>query len=590
MKETTPDAVCATGAELEIVEDKNDTAAKEEALPRDGGLQKYFAVASNLGPLLLAGLLALYVWPSFWSNLYCGPAEIVIVQMLGLVLDSGLSLSPTVGEISSLPGFMVLFACLVKLSGALGCAASPPALVALLTAFSSFFVLTGVWCLAMAAGFGRRVALAAGLLLLCAPVTALFARLISPDIPATALALFALSCFYRGWQGRRSGFGVPAGFALTALAGLTGGPCYLLLPLLTSVIFLVWTGHFSRASRLDALFGFALFLAIIAAWLVMVILLERADGYFYRLYGTFADDVKWSLLILWDASAWKRMLLETGLALLPWPLLAFFVSWNRVLREAAKNLKAARAENVGAAFVWITFSVAVLLFLGRLVSTGPVIMVCCLTALLLGKALLHLSPFNSRIFYLFASLGLLVSAVGLTSLGFEFSRIWLARALPQAFFPDFADSLLWAGAGFCCLAAAFILVRFVNLNAGAGALLACVILAVVSAQPLMFCLEPGLMAKSSTVAEILSKRDVVVGESPVPLTQESDVPQGDESGTRTMPEPGTTSETLRTPDNSSVEQSGADSVSSPAEAPVFDREEAGDKKQPDVSPQNSRQE
>ncbi|MDR2743679.1 MAG: glycosyltransferase family 39 protein, partial [Desulfovibrio sp.] len=534
---------------------------------REGRLQKCFEGASRLGPLLLLCVLALYVWPEFSGKTFYFPPESENSQILGHVMKHGTWMAPSAGGVAQWPGFSACFTIILKFLRYFGELAVFPALIAGLGAFCSFLTLLGAWCLSLSAGFGPRAALSAGLILLCAPISALLVNFVSPETLAVALTLFSFCCFCRGWQKEKPGLAVPSGCLLAALAALTGGPYYLFLPFLSSLIFLCWLGRVRRVQKPDAVFGFALCLVLIAAWLGSVMLGGHADGYLQQLRGAFLPSGNP------QAASWWRPMPDAGaalLALFPWPALVAFVSWTRVAGEAVNSFKAARAECSGSAYVWIAFACAVLLSPLASDPVGPGMMICGLAALLLGKALLRLSNFGSRFFYLFVVLCLLISAVGLTALSFGYSRDWLAQTFHLAFSPRFSGDPALPGIGLCCLAAAFILVRFTNLTKPAGALLACTLLAAVLVQPVMVWLEPrfgdlyimlwrrGGIEKNVGLPE---QRSAVPTEK-APDPQSASKPE--QSGQADAP-----TESSAIPDNSSAGQSGsstAEPVPKPGDA------------------------
>ncbi|MDR2573859.1 MAG: hypothetical protein LBC94_05900 [Desulfovibrio sp.] len=471
-----------SGTDVENIADEND---RSEPV-RDSGAQKCFEEASRLGPLLLLCLLALYVWPAFWGMGFLCPAETKNIEILRHVIEQGAWLAPAVGESAQWPGFSAFFVALRGVCEYFGQTMPLSALIVSGGALCSFLALSGIWRLSLTAGFGRQAALAAGLIPLCAPIVMLLARFVSPEILAVALTMFSLCCFCSGWQREKAGIVVPAGFLFAALGALTGGPYYLLLPLLTSLIFLCWTGRIRRAGKFDAVFGFALCLALPAVWLGCVILRGAADGgYLQSLFSVFPLPGN-------PPEFWRRSSLAAGIMFLPWLLLVFFVSWGRVLREATRTLRGSRAEFAGAAFAWLALVCAVLLAPVGSGLTGTGIMAGCLAAPLLGRALTRLSGFGSRLFYVFVILCLITAAAGLVALSFSFAGNWLFQTFQLNLPPGLADNPSLPGIGICCLTAAFVLARFTDLTKAVGALLACSLLTVVLAQPVMLWFAPRL--------------------------------------------------------------------------------------------------
>ena len=471
-------------------------AEKQAApVPPAGRAEKFFQTLCCLGPLVLLAVLAAQAWPDFWQGwrgdaLYC-PAEARNIQIFLHAQQDGQWLAPgaglTAGLAAQWPGFTWFLASLAALL--------PPALLFPLSgALAAALALLGVWGLSRAAGFGSKAALAAGLILLCMPIFAPLAHFTGPAALAAALLLFSLICFCRGWQAQRAWFYLPAGFVLAGLAGLTGGLFHLLLPLLASALFLLWRATFRRAQALDALTGFVLLLLLLALWLGGIILWTNAEGYMQGLLATVAQ---WHGPV---TARWWLPLAVAGLGLVPWIGMAVCVSWQRVLRSAWSDLKASRAERAGSAFVWISVMLACLLSLFMPMAQIQSVAVClaCLTAPLLGKALLRLPHLGSRLFYLIAALCLLHAGMALVAAGFGFSLDWMARFFSWPLSPEQREMILSLRAlpvlGALCLLAAVAMTRFIRRDHPGGALLFCTLVAVILTQPAALMLAPELAA------------------------------------------------------------------------------------------------
>lgn len=475
-------------------------AEKQAApVPPAGRAEKFFQTLCCLGPLVLLAVLAAQTWPDFWQGwrgdaLYC-PAEVRNIQIFlhaqqdgqWLAPGAGLATESAAGLAAQWPGFIWFLASLAALL--------PPALLFPLSgALAAALTLLGVWGLSRAAGFGSKAALAAGLILLCMPIFAPLAHFTGPAALAAALLLFSLICFCRGWQAQRAWFYLPAGFVLAGLAGLTGGLFHLLLPLLTGALFLLWRATFRRAQALDALTGFVLLLLLLALWLGGIILWTNAEGY---MQGLFATVRQWHGPV---TARWWLPLAVAGLGLVPWIGMAVCVSWQRVLRSAWSDLKASRAERAGSAFVWISVMLACLLSLFMPMAQIQSVAVClaCLTAPLLGKALLRLPHLGSRLFYLIAALCLLHAGMALVAAGFGFSLDWMARFFSWPLSPEQREMILSLRAlpvlGALCLLAAVAMTRFIRRDHPGGALLFCTLVAVILTQPAALMLAPELAA------------------------------------------------------------------------------------------------
>jgi 4-amino-4-deoxy-L-arabinose transferase-like glycosyltransferase len=474
--------------------------AKKDSPPPESGLQKCHDTASGFAPIIFAAMLAAYVWPVFLGKtLYC-PVEARCIQILHQAMEQGSWLAPVLGDSVQWPGFSFLCWAALKIFHSFGSAPSFQSLVAGVGAFSAFLAVMGLWGLGLAAGFGLRAALAAALVLLCSPLAVALTHYVGTEALAVALTLFSCLCLCRGWRQENIGAAVPLGFLFAGLAVLTGGIYYFLLPLLTSAIFLCWLGRIRSAQKFDALFGFTLFLAVLAVWLGCVILLEKSDGYFSPLRDGLVN-VKNPMTL----QGWLTPLLAVA-GILPWLLLALFVSWGRVLGGAVATIKSARAEQAGSAFVWIALFCSVLLSFVAPDIVGPVLTAGCLASLLLGKALLRLSPLGSRFFYALVSLLLCAAAVVLSACFFSVSREMLERLLHVAVPTEFLGMTALPGLGLCCLLMALSLAFLVRTAKPAGSLLACCLLAVLVAQPCMLWLAPqlgdGFQTRMSSYSDI----------------------------------------------------------------------------------------
>lgn len=122
------------------------------------------------------------------------------------------------------------------------------------------------------------------------------------------------------------------------------------------------------------------------------------------------------------------LLAFAGFGLLPAGVICG-VSWARVLRTAPADLAASRKEKAGMAFLWMALVIACLLCIPAADMVGAAVCAGCLAALLLGKALLRLSPTGAKLFYIIAALLLLHASMALVAAGFGFSLDLLGKFL-----------------------------------------------------------------------------------------------------------------------------------------------------------------
>ena len=452
---------------------------------------KIFDAASLAGPLALLLIMLAQAWPALMGHsVYC-PREAAGIMAFVQTAQSGMWLAPAGDGLAQWPVFFWFLRGMDTLLAKL--APQFAHLLFPLTAMAGCLLsLVAVWVLGRVAGLDRKAALAGGMLLLCAPIFAPLSTFVGPEALATALTLLSLAGLCHGWQKPGTTFTVPLGFVLAALAGLTGGLFYVLLPVLTSLIFLFWRCGFRRAQKPDGLLGFALLLIVVGCWLAVVMLWQQPQGYLKNLG---------EQLVTWPISkaTWWKPLAFAGLGLLPWLAVICGVSWARVLRTAPADLAASRNEKAGMAFLWIALVIACLLCIPAADMVGAAVCAGCLAALLLGKALLRLSPAGAKLFYIIAALLLLHASMALVAAGFGFSLDWLGKFLRITLSESQRAAVLGLKAlpvlGGIGIVAAVLLARLVRRGAHggtSGSLVLCTAIAIVLAQPASLMLMPQL--------------------------------------------------------------------------------------------------
>ena len=475
-------------------EREKDAAAEEQAvtahvhsLPaEDDGV---FDRASRAGFLTLFLLLVVQSWSSFLGmNLYC-PVEVENVLAYRESVAQGLWLAP-IGRGDMWPGFFWFLRGL-DWSFAHTMPQCAHLLFPLAAMLGSLLALLGVLTLGRAAGLPRTAALAGGLTLFCAPVFLPLSSFLGPQSLALALTLFSLACLCQGWRQERAFLLLPLGFALAALAGLSGGVLFLALPLASSLIFIFWRCSFRRGRALDGLLGFVLLLLVVGGWLVGVILWQPAAAYLQHLGQN---------LVVWPlASSWWKALAVAGVGLLPWLAVPCCVSWLRVVRFAPWDLLSSRKENAGVAFLWIALAVSCALSPLATSPLGAALCMASVAAPLLGKALLRLPPAGCRLFHAIAGLFLACVGIVLIALYFDGGRQTLVD-MTHIPLTDAQSAVLAALTGLpvlggLCLVAALAVLRMAlgRKRTGMGkALLVYAGIAVLLTQPAALLLAPQL--------------------------------------------------------------------------------------------------
>ena len=286
----------------------------------------------------------------------------------------------------------------------------PVLLLPLASALATLFLVLLTWGLARATGNDRRTAFAAGLVLLTSLSFMGLPRLSGGDMLFASILTLGSLCLYRGWLKASAPLWLFAGFALIALSTLAGGLLGLALPLLTSLIFLIWRGTFRRAGARDGALAFGLMLVLLLVWATTI---AFTDGGRDLLQALIENEYAAPLREAWALQGRDSWIIVALLALLwlPWTLLLPFLPWGR-LGACVRAIATNRTQRPGQGWLWcsVIVTLAVLALLG---ANMPVLLIPLLPplAILTAQGLLSLSPGASRGFFLL--LGLLFLLLGL---------------------------------------------------------------------------------------------------------------------------------------------------------------------------------
>lgn len=415
----------------------------------------------------------------------------------------------------------------VPMTGAESLASTGAALAALL-------LLLATWSLALAAGYGKRGALAAA--------CALFIMLALADLPSfagesllTAAVIMASAiCLYSGWVRPFAPLRLGAGFALTALAALSGGIIGLALPLLASLLFLIWRGNFRRAGALDGALGFGLLLVLLlgrAAFLALWSGEYAVPGGKEELLLFIDSAFLKPLSLAWETRGadWWRVFPTLLTLCLPFVLLLPFLNWGKVGGVFAAFVKN-RREYPGHGWIWALLASDLLIFC-LLGTDAPAALPAVLAplAILIGQAVLSLTPGRSRMFYLVLSL--LLFAVGIcVGVGGAYTLITgavdpLVTPLYPVSTPD--RPMQWAvlaQAGLC-LIFALLLRKSARRGFPAGSLLTLTLFAACIALPLTW--RPAPPAKMPLPSEAAAPAVEAAEHEQQPATEET-IPPGED--------------------------------------------------------------
>jgi len=358
-------------------------------------------------------------------------------------------------------------------------------------ALAGVLTLLATWFLALSAGYTRRTAFAAGLVLLSCLAFPALAHRVGPELFSTGLLTMGLACLLRGWNKDISFLWLPLGSAFVALAGLAGGVFGIILPILGTLAFLVWKGAFARFNRADGAIGFTVLLVLPLAWLAAVMLFGPGEA---QLRALCIQLITPFLPPYWPPKdpVWLYAA-ALPLALVPWILVPCFVSWGSALARPFTLLASTRKENSGSAWIWIHLAAGLLLlsamsakFCLNMLPLMP------LLAIVLGKAIVNLPQANSRAFFLVpASLfGFAALALGLASLLQIVPQLqgFVPLPYPKGFAAIKGLPIL---AGICLLAA-FVLWKCIDRRFPGACLLVCAIAVTALCLPALKLTSPSM--------------------------------------------------------------------------------------------------
>ncbi|MBQ7738279.1 MAG: hypothetical protein IJT59_01300 [Desulfovibrionaceae bacterium] len=408
--------------------DQEDHAVIQQAIKENSlNLMNYWGV------FLVFFFLILQIIPDAYmaykgQALFC-PAEGNYINTFLQTAASGQWLVPITTTSGQWPGFTWLTLGIAHFLG------TPDWLYPLISLISALIATAGVWFLGRTAyGFGS--ATAAGLVLLSSALFVPLIHFFGPAALAAGLEMFALVFLSYGFRGNANWISLPLGFIFTALAGLTGGFYYILLPIISTLIFLIWCHRYRRAQRGDAIFGFLCLLAIWGAYLAYILTVTKNTGYLQQLFqGAFRKP--------WPIDFWWLPFALIILGLFPWILGFIFPSWIKIIVTAWGNLKASRNEQAASAYLWITLAVGLVmvLFLPPSQYHMAAVTLVCLASVLVGKTLMRLSKAGTRLFLLCCSLIFLGLGCAIIACYFPAVQGELLPYIPKGIFLDVFKTL-----------------------------------------------------------------------------------------------------------------------------------------------------
>ncbi len=373
-----------------------------------------FRGLAKIAPLSLLILLAMVCWmPLLTTDLLC-PAEADNARVL--LAGQGLSLLPHAGSHVLMPVYALLCSALASLH-----LASPVQFLPLAGFAGAAVCLIGLCILASTLKMGRQVMFGAGLLLLCLPVFLGMANFVGPIPFACGISMIAMALLCRAWMKESDPTCMVLGSLLAVCATLSGGLYFGLVPVVSGFLFALWRGDIARLRQKDALVGFIVFIVAHLLWLGALIL--------------FGDDAITSDMLLAGllgvpyAAVFCDSLTKICLGFLPFLLILLALSWPKIFKNLVKGIKASRKES-GSAYLWIAILLS-FVFSSFAAHAFDIFLTLCLLSLLTARALLKLSVFGVRTFFILTGVLLLGVTLGLLALIVPFFNELAVSISPQ---------------------------------------------------------------------------------------------------------------------------------------------------------------
>jgi len=256
-------------------------------------------------------------------------------------------------------------------------------------------VLFATYMLARATGSSPKQGLAAICITLASPV---YLAIYSVDIGTLMLTvwiLLAYTCFYLAWVQDRALSWLIAAFFFTALAGLSASIGWMLLPCITSILFLSWRCTFARASALDAVLAFTLFLIFFGAIIGIYAILPEGRDILQALLNASTGSWQWAF----GTEAQKEYLLGLALFSLPW-LLIIPCTFIQSVRKLPQAFIQARTANPGQGWLWWALCTSLIsLALLNTPTLADMYVLWPLASILFAHALLGMQARQTRLFF-----------------------------------------------------------------------------------------------------------------------------------------------------------------------------------------------
>ncbi|MEG2140631.1 MAG: hypothetical protein RRY20_07585, partial [Bilophila sp.] len=395
-------------------------ATTADAVPtKPGFAARCFTLCAAVGPLVLLVLWAVQALPVLMGRelrgLYALASGVYEPLLLGLQAGTGGG-----GDVAATGVVLPVFGWFLTtlehipgldtLSGLIPGFVADPLVLPLATCLTTLLLVQLTWVLARATGNDTRTALASGLVVLAALTLIGLPALAGDALLFAGLLTLASLCLFRGWIKTCAPVWLGCGFAVVALATLSGGLAGLLVPLGVSLLFLVWRCTFRRAGSRDGALAFGFMLVLLCAWGTSVAFSDGGRDVLAALLQTAVLDPVQEIM---RSQGRELLLVVPVLALLwlPWVLLLPFLPWER-LGSFLKNSVRNRTQRPGQGWIWCSL-IGGSVILGLFGAGDPLYLLPLLPALaiLTAQGILSLSVVRNRGFMVLLSALFLLTGV-----------------------------------------------------------------------------------------------------------------------------------------------------------------------------------
>ncbi|WP_319582109.1 glycosyltransferase family 39 protein [uncultured Pseudodesulfovibrio sp.] len=239
-----------------------------------------------------------------------------------------------------------------------------PAVFFLGAALSGLFFLFSAYVLARTLKFDKTTSLASTLILISTFMVAALLHYSRMDLMFAGLIILSHAAFYRAYTDETEGWWPVWGFVLAGAATLVKGPLGFLFPLVNITVFLAFKGEARRLLSKRTGLGLLAMLAMLAVWVLGVILAEGPDFLLNTVLGK--QILQRATHTFHHKESWWWYCVAFPLAWMPWTLALFTAPVKRLFSLPFwGTLWGGRRHAGPKSLLWIMF-VATFLFLSSL--------------------------------------------------------------------------------------------------------------------------------------------------------------------------------------------------------------------------------